>query len=57
MEKTNCRLIDKKPSKQVRIDTGMHKLLKGKAVEEGTTIKGVLDGYLAEILAVKNDSK
>ncbi len=54
---TASRQIDKKTSKQVRIDTGLHKLLKRMAVDEGTTIKGVLQGYLAELLAVKSDTK
>ena len=54
---TASRQIDKKTSKQVRIDTGLHKLLKRMAVDEGTTIKGVLEGYLTELLEVKSDTK
>lgn len=53
MRKNDDRQIDKKPSKQVRIDTGLHRLLKKKAVEENTTIKGLLEEYLAELLAVE----
>jgi len=47
------RQSDKKASKQVRIDAGLHKLLKIKATEETTTIKRLLEGYLAELLEVK----
>ena len=46
------RQIDKKTTKQVRIDAGLHQLLKIKAAEQGESIKGLLEGYLADILAV-----
>ncbi len=51
------RQIDKKTTKQVRIDAGLHQLLKVKAAESSTTIKAFLEEYLAELLAVdeKND--
>lgn len=53
MRKNDGRQIDKKTSKQVRIDTGLHRLLKLQAIKEETTIKGLLEGYLAELLAVE----
>jgi len=46
------RKIDKKTTKQVVIDEGLHRLLKKKAADEGVTIKSVLEDYLAEVLAV-----
>lgn len=45
--------IDKKTTKQIRIDIGVHQLLKIKAAEAGTSIKDLLEGYLAELLEVK----
>lgn len=44
-----------KTTKQVRIDTGLHTLLKIKATKDGTTIKGLLEDVLTELLEVKND--
>lgn len=44
---------DKKTTKQVRIDEGLHQLLKIKAATEKTTIRSLLEGYLAELLSVK----
>jgi len=46
------RKIDKKTTKQVVIDEGLHRLLKKKAAEQGVTIKSILEDYLADILAV-----
>lgn len=46
------RQIDKKTTKQVRIDAGLHQLLKIKAAKSGMTIKALLEEYLADILAV-----
>lgn len=43
---------DKKASKQIRIDSGLHRLLKMKAAKQGVTIKSLLEDYLADILAV-----
>jgi len=57
LKKTASQQIDKKTSKQVRIDTGLHRLLKRKAIDEDTTIKGLLEGYLSELLAVQNEEK
>lgn len=45
---------DKNITKQVRIDIGLHKLLKVKAAESGVTIKTLLEGFLADLLAVDN---
>lgn len=50
------RQIDKKSSKQVRIDAGLHQLLKIKAAKSGVTIKTLLEEYLADILAVQENS-
>ncbi len=47
------RKIDKKLTKQVRIDTGLHQLLKIKAAKRSMSIKELLEGYLAELLAVE----
>ncbi len=44
--------IDKKGTKQIRIDAGLHRLLKLKAAADGESIKTLLEGYLAELLAV-----
>jgi hypothetical protein len=53
--KAASRQIDKKRTKQVRIDAGLHRLLKLKAIEEGITIKGLLEAYLADLLEVKSN--
>jgi predicted HicB family RNase H-like nuclease len=53
MEKNNrSRQSDNKLTKQVRIDAGLHRLLKIKASTERTSIKALLEGCLAELLAV-----
>lgn len=49
----NNRQIDNKFTKQIRIDVGLHKLLKIKAAKAGMTIKTLLEGYLAELLRVE----
>ncbi len=46
--------IDKKSTKQIRIDSGIHYLLKVKAANEKVTIKTVIEAALAEVLEVKN---
>lgn len=49
--------IDKKLSKQVRVDAGMIQLLKIKAAESQTSIKSLVEGYITEGLkedTVKN---
>jgi len=49
--------IDKKSTKQIRIDIELHRLLKTKAAKSGTSIKTLLEGYLAEMLAVESEEK
>lgn len=44
--------IDKKITKQIRIDAGTHQLLKVYASQSGTTIKAILEDYLSDLLAV-----
>ena len=51
------RQIDTKLTKQIRIDVGLHQLLKVKAATAGMTIKDFLEGYLAELLAVEERGK
>jgi hypothetical protein len=46
------RQIDNKPTKQIRIDAGLHQLLKVKAAQLKLTIKALLEGYLADLLGV-----
>lgn len=48
--KTRSRQIDKKLTKQIRIDTGYHTLLKVKAAKSGMSIKTLLEGYIADLL-------
>jgi len=47
------RGIDEKNTKQVILDSGVHKLVKIKATEAGETIRAFLEGILADILCVK----
>ncbi|MBI5018835.1 hypothetical protein HZB58_01015 [Candidatus Gottesmanbacteria bacterium] len=47
------RQIDKKAWKQVLVRADLHKLLKLKAVQAGTSIREFLEGYIAEALAVE----
>ena len=51
----NNRQIDKKTTKQIRIDTGLHQLLKIYAAESRMTIKTLLEDYLSDLLAVDKD--
>jgi len=44
---------DQRTTKQVRIDAGLHRLLKVKAAESSTTIRELLEGYLAELLEAR----
>ncbi len=44
---------DKNLTKQIRIDAGLHQLLKIKAASSGMSIKTLLEGYLAELLALE----
>ncbi len=45
--------IYSKTVKQVVIDAGLHQLLKKRAKEAKQPIKQLLEGYLAELFAVK----
>ena len=47
---------DKNLSKQIRIDAGLHKLLKMKAAALSTSIKTLLEGYIAEGLKEETSS-
>lgn len=47
------RQIDNKPTKQIRIDAGLHQLLKIKAAQLKTTIKTLVEGCLADLLGVQ----
>ena len=49
------RQSDKNLTKQIRIDAGLHQLLKIKAAKSGESIKTLLEGYLGELLAVENE--
>lgn len=51
------RQSDNKTTRQVRIDAGLHRLLKLKATGAGMSIKHLLEGYLAELLAVEEKKK
>lgn len=51
------KLINKNPTTLVRIDSGLHRLLKIKAVGEGTTIRTLAEGALAELLSVEGSKE
>lgn len=51
------RQIDRKTTKQVRIDAGLHRELKIKAATEKTTIKALIEGVLADLLEVKPETE
>ena len=51
------RQIDRQTTKQVRIDAGVHKLLKIDAAQRGESIREVLEGLLADYLGVKNNEE
>lgn len=51
--KNDSRQIDKKTTKQVRIDAELHRLLKIKAATEKTTIRTLVEEGLAEVLGRK----
>lgn len=46
------RQIDKKPTMQVRIDSGLHRLLKIKAAKTNRSIKQLVEEQLAELLTI-----
>ncbi len=45
------KLVNKKPTTLVRIDAELHRLLKIKAATEKTTIRSLIEGVLADLLA------
>lgn len=45
--------INKNPTTLVRIDTGLHRLLKVRASTEETTIRSLVEGALSELLSVE----
>jgi len=52
------RQSDTKTTKQVRIDAGLHKMLKVMAAEEGRTLKSLLEECLVEYIGpVYKDEK
>lgn len=55
--KEENRQIDKKKTKQVRIDASVHHLLKIKAAESGETLRSLIEGALTEVLAVETDTR
>jgi len=57
MKNNNCRQSYKNPTKQVRIDAGLYKLLKIRAIEEETTCKSLLEDCLMVFLAVDNNGE
>lgn len=48
--KKESRQVDKNSTKQVRIDAGLHQLLKIKAAKSEMSIKTLIEGYIADIL-------
>lgn len=51
--KAESRQVDRKTTKQVRIDIGLHELLKIKAATDKTTIKALVEGAIADVLEVR----
>lgn len=51
------RQIDKKSTMQVRIDAGLHQLLKIEAARARRTIKALIEEALAELLALDKRQK
>ena len=51
--KSQKRQSYQRTTKQVRIDGGLHRLLKIKAAKSDMTIREILEGYLSEVLAVE----
>ena len=50
------RKIDRKSTKQVVVDVGLHRLLKIKAARSRITIRELVEGCLAELLAIDNQN-
>jgi len=51
------RLVDKKSSIQVRIDRGLHQLLKIKAKKTKRTLKALVEGFIVEGLGTDYQKK
>lgn len=51
------RQIDRKTTKQIRIDSGLHQLLKIKAAKSGMSIKTLLEGCVADLLVEETSGK
>ena len=49
--------VTKNPTTLVRIDAGLHRLLKIKAAAENTTIRTLIEGVLADLLSVEESKK
>lgn len=56
-KKVTSQQSDRNKTKQIRIDAGLHKLLKIKAATEKISIKSLVEGILAELLEVKPKEK
>lgn len=50
MRSINSQQIDKNTTKQIRIDAGLHKIVKILAANEQRTIKGLIEESLADFL-------
>ena len=46
---------DTKTTKQVRIDKGLHKLLKIESARRGESIKSLIEGCLMDLLEIKGE--
>lgn len=56
-KKYRNRQIDKKKTRQVRIDSSVHQLLKIKAAESGETLRNLVEGCLADLLSIDENKK
>ncbi len=52
--KSKSKQVYQRQTKLVRLDAELCRLLKIKAAKSGISIKTLLEGYLAELLAVEN---
>lgn len=52
-KKNESRLVDRKATKQVRIDALLHKELKIEAAKRSATIRDLVEEGLAEVLAIE----
>ena len=51
------RQVDYKTTKQVKIDAGLHKLVKTEASRQGKSIKALVEEVLVELLGVDYQSE